>query len=102
MSISVRAALVQATTVIDIDVNHVSRDDRTLDPKSGKYRPAEFIRQLRVFAEGVSIVESDLSAGVSGNPSFQFKALGLKRGAKVEVEWLDTADRRGRAQTTVA
>jgi sulfur-oxidizing protein SoxZ len=71
------------------------------DP-DGKLVPAHFIQNVTVKLNGRTVVESQISQGVSRNPVFSFRIKGGARGDKVEVAWLDTTGETSSIEAAVA
>lgn len=68
----------------------------------GKIVPMHFIQNVTVKLNGRTVVDAQISQGVSRNPVFSFKVKGGAKGDKVEVSWLDNEGETNRTEATVA
>ena len=68
----------------------------------GKLVPAHFIQDVTVKLKGKTVVDSQISQGVSRNPVFSFRIKGGARGDLVEVAWLDDTGETSSIEAAVA
>jgi len=69
---------------------------------SGNVIPQHFIQNLTVKMNGKTVLEGQISQGVSRNPVFSFRLKGAKAGDKVEVNWLDNNGESNKTETAIA
>jgi sulfur-oxidizing protein SoxZ len=69
---------------------------------NGKVVPAHFIQNVTVKMNGKTVVEGQISQGVSRNPVFTFRVKGGAKGDTVEVSWLDNEGETNKTEATVA
>src|SRR5882762_5413192 len=84
-----RATLSGGVTDVRVLMTHPMETGQRKDP-DGKLVPLHFIQNVTVKLNGKTVVESQISQGVSRNPVFSFRIKGGAPGDKVEVAWLDT------------
>jgi sulfur-oxidizing protein SoxZ len=102
MSIVVTAQLKQDITHIRVAIDHISEDGQRIDHKTGKFVPASFVKQLTLKADDRVLVDANLGGALAHHPMLTFKAKKLKAGMRIVVEWLDSDDKSGKADTTVS
>jgi len=68
----------------------------------GQLVPMHFIQNVTVKLNGKTVVDAQISQGVSRNPVFSFKVKGGNKGDKVEVSWLDNHGETNSTEASVA
>jgi len=86
--IRIRAQIKGDTTDVKVLMNHPMETGQLRDPK-GQLIPAHFIQTVTVTLNGKTVLEADLSQGVSKNPFLGFRIKGAKAGDKLIVAWVD-------------
>src|SRR5438874_1989126 len=61
-----------------------------------------FIQNVTVKLNGRTVVESQISQGISRNPVFTFRLKGGAKGDRVEVSWIDNHGETNQTETAVA
>ncbi|MBV8467542.1 MAG: thiosulfate oxidation carrier complex protein SoxZ [Burkholderiales bacterium] len=102
MSVVVTAHLKQDITQIRVAIEHISEDGQRIDHKTGKFVPVSFVKQLTIKADDRVLADANLGGALAHNPTLTFKARNLKAGMRVVVEWSDTDDKSGKAETVVS
>ena len=97
----IRATLTAGMTDIRVLMTHPMETGQRKDP-DGKLVPAHFIQNVTVKLNDKTVVESQISQGVSRNPVFSFRVKGGARGDLVEVAWLDTAGETSSIEAAIA
>jgi sulfur-oxidizing protein SoxZ len=69
---------------------------------SGNLVPMHFIQNVLVKVNGRTVVDAQISQGVSRNPVFSFRVKGGNKGDKIEVSWLDNKGETNAIEGTVA
>ena len=96
-----RATLSGGVTDVRVLMTHPMETGQRKDP-DGKLVPAHFIQNVTVTLNGKTVVESQISQGVSRNPVFSFRIKGGARGDKVEVAWEDNTGETSSIEAAVA
>ena len=86
--IRIRAQIKGDTTDVKVLMTHPMETGQLRDPK-GQLIPAHFIQTVTVTLNGKTVMEADLSQGVSTNPFLGFRFKGAKAGDKLIVAWVD-------------
>src|SRR5229473_1061065 len=97
----IRATLAGGFTDIRVLMSHPMETGQRKDPE-GKIVPMHFIQNVTVKLGGKTVIEGQISQGVSRNPVFSFRIKGGARGDKVEVEWLDNRGESSSIEAAVA
>lgn len=97
----VRATLQGDTGEIRVLMNHPMETGLRKDG-SGKIVPLHFIQNVEVKVNGKTVVDGQISQGVSRNPVFSFRVKGVKAGDKIEVSWLDNRGETNKTETALA
>ena len=97
----IRATFAGGFTDIRVLMTHPMETGQRKDP-DGKLVPAHFIQNVTVRLNGKTVIESQISQGVSRNPVFSFRIKGGARGDRVEVAWLDTTGETSSIEAAVA
>jgi sulfur-oxidizing protein SoxZ len=84
-----RATWANGFTDIRVLMTHPMETGQRKDPE-GNLVPMHFIQTVSVQLNGKTVVDCQLSQGVSRNPVFSFRIKGGARGDKVTVAWQDT------------
>ena len=69
---------------------------------SGNLVPPHFIQEVTVKINGKTVIEGQISQGVSRNPVFSFRLKGAKKGDSIEISWLDNKGDTNKTQATIA
>jgi sulfur-oxidizing protein SoxZ len=69
---------------------------------SGTLIPMHFIQEIAVKLNGKTVIDAQVSQGVSRNPVFSFRVKGAKAGDKLEISWLDNRGERNSTETSLA
>ncbi len=69
-------------------INHPMETGLRKDQKTGKKIPAHYITEVKVEANGKTLLMADWSGSISKNPFISFKYAGAK-GDKVKLTWTD-------------
>jgi sulfur-oxidizing protein SoxZ len=96
-----RASVNGGVTDIRVLMTHPMETGQRKD-QDGKLVPMHFIQNVTVKLNGKTVVESQISQGVSRNPVFTFRVKGGAKGDKVEVSWVDNMGESNRTETAVA
>ncbi|HZQ72391.1 MAG TPA: thiosulfate oxidation carrier complex protein SoxZ [Burkholderiales bacterium] len=96
-----RASVNGGVTDIRVLMTHPMETGQRKD-QDGKLVPMHFIQNVTVKLNGKTVVESQISQGVSRNPVFSFRVKGGARGDKVEVSWVDNQGESNRTETAIA
>ena len=83
-----RATLASGFTDVRVLMTHPMETGQRKDG-DGKLVPMHFIQNVTVKINGRTVVDGQISQGVSRNPVFTFRVKGGNKGDKVEVSWLD-------------
>ncbi len=82
-------------------MTHPMETGQRKDP-DGKLVPLYFIQTVTVKLNGRTVVDGQISQGVSRNPVFSFRVKGGARGDKVEVAWADNTGETSSIEAAVA
>jgi sulfur-oxidizing protein SoxZ len=96
-----RASANGGVTDIRVLMTHPMETGQRKDQDS-KLVPMHFIQNITVKLNGKTVVESQISQGVSRNPVFTFRVKGGAKGDKVEVSWVDNVGESNRTETAIA
>jgi len=96
-----RASVNGGVTDIRVLMTHPMETGQRKD-QDGKLVPMHFIQNVTVKLNGKTVVESQISQGVSRNPVFTFRVKGGAKGDKVEVSWVDNMGESNRTETAIA
>jgi sulfur-oxidizing protein SoxZ len=69
--------------------------------EKGDVVPAHFINQVTATHNGRTVLDAQLSQGISRDPFIAFKVRGAKAGDKLTVSWVDNKGDKGGVETTV-
>ena len=97
----IRATAAGGFTDIRVLMTHPMETGQRKDP-DGKLVPPHFIQTVTVKLNGRTVVDGQISQGVSRNPVFSFRIKGGARGDKVEVAWEDTTGETSSIEAAVA
>jgi len=97
----IRATLKGDTADVRVLMGHPMETGQRKGP-DGKIVPMHFIQNVEVKLNGKTVIEGQISQGVSRNPVFSFRVKGAKAGDKVEISWLDNKGDKNRTETAIA
>ena len=97
----IRATLNGDTADVRVLMGHPMETGQRKGP-DGKMVPMHFIQNVEVKLNGKTVIEGQISQGVSRNPVFSFRVKGAKAGDKVEISWLDNKGDKNRTETAIA
>jgi sulfur-oxidizing protein SoxZ len=97
----IRATAKGGFTDIRVLMTHPMETGQRKDP-DGKLVPAHFIQNVTLKLNGKTVVDSQISQGVSRNPVFSFRIKGGAVGDKVEVAWQDNTGETSSIEAAVA
>jgi len=83
-----RATYANGFTDVRVLMTHPMETGQRKDP-DGNLVPAHFIQTITVQRNGRTVVDCQVSQGVSRNPVFSFRIKGGARGDKISVAWQD-------------
>jgi sulfur-oxidizing protein SoxZ len=83
-----RATHADGFTDVRVLMTHPMETGQRKDP-DGNLVPLHFIQNVTVQLNGKTVVDCQLSQGVSRNPVFSFRIKGGARGDKIAVAWQD-------------
>jgi len=83
-----RATLGGGNTEVRVLMTHPMETGQRKDP-DGNLVPMHFIQTITVQLNGKTVVDCQVSQGVSRNPVFSFRIKGGARGDKITVAWQD-------------
>ena len=84
----IRAALNGDVTEVKVLMSHEMETGQRKD-SDGTLVPMHFIQTITVLLNGKTVVDCEVSQGVSRNPVFSFRIKGGARGDKITVAWQD-------------
>lgn len=61
-----------------------------------------FIQNVMVKVNGKTVIEGEVSQGISRNPVFSFRLKGGAKGDKIEVSWIDNKGDTSSTETAIA
>ena len=96
-----RATLGNGYTDLRVLMTHPMETGQRKDP-DGKLVPMHFIQSVVVKVNGRTVVDGQISQGVSRNPVFSFRIKGGAKGDKIEVSWVDNQGESNRTEGAVA
>jgi sulfur-oxidizing protein SoxZ len=96
-----RATLSGGMTEVRVLMTHPMETGQRKD-QDGKLVPLHFIQNLTVKVNGKTVIEGQISQGVSRNPVFSFRVKGGAKGDKIEVSWLDNRGETNQTEAAVA
>jgi len=96
-----RATLGAGYTDVRVLMTHPMETGQRKD-SDGKLIPLHFIQQVTVKLNGRTVVEGQISQGISRNPVFSFRIKGGAKGDRVEVSWLDNNGETNKTEAAVA
>ena len=83
-----RATWANGFTDVRVLMTHPMETGQRKDP-DGNLVPMHFIQTITVQLNGKTVVDCQVSQGVSRNPVFSFRIKGGQRGDKITVAWQD-------------
>jgi sulfur-oxidizing protein SoxZ len=83
-----RATWANGFTDVRVLMTHPMETGQRKDP-DGNLVPMHFIQTITVQLNGKTVVDCEVSQGVSRNPVFSFRIKGGARGDKITVAWQD-------------
>ena len=83
-----RATWANGFTDVRVLMTHPMETGQRKDP-DGNLIPMHFIQTISVQLNGKTVVDCEVSQGVSRNPVFSFRIKGGARGDKITVAWQD-------------
>jgi sulfur-oxidizing protein SoxZ len=83
-----RATWANGFTDVRVLMTHPMETGQRKDP-DGSLVPMHFIQTISVQLNGKTVVDCEVSQGVSRNPVFSFRIKGGARGDKITVAWQD-------------
>jgi len=83
-----RATWANGFTDVRVLMTHPMETGQRKDP-DGNLVPMHFIQTVTVQLNGKTVVDCQVSQGVSRNPVFSFRIKGGARGDKITVAWQD-------------
>ena len=83
-----RATYANGFTDVRVLMTHPMETGQRKDP-DGNLVPLHFIQSVTVQLNGKTVVDCQISQGVSRNPVFSFRIKGGARGDKIAVAWQD-------------
>jgi sulfur-oxidizing protein SoxZ len=96
-----RATLGAGYTDVRVLMTHPMETGQRKD-SDGKVIPLHFIQQVTVKLNGRTVVEAQISQGISRNPVFSFRIKGGAKGDRIEVSWLDNNGETNKTEAAVA
>jgi sulfur-oxidizing protein SoxZ len=96
-----RAVLGNGYTDLRVLMTHPMETGQRKD-SDGKLVPMHFIQSVLVKVNGETVVDGQISQGVSRNPVFSFRIKGGAKGDKIEVSWVDNQGESNRTEGAVA
>jgi sulfur-oxidizing protein SoxZ len=97
----IRATAAGGFTDIRVLMTHPMETGLRKDP-DGRLVPPHFIQSVTVKLNGRTVVDGQISQGVSRNPVFSFRIKGGAQGEKVEVAWQDNLGETSSIEAAVA
>jgi sulfur-oxidizing protein SoxZ len=97
----IRAGLKGDLVDVRVLMNHPMETGQRKDG-SGNLIPMHFIQEIAVKLNGKTVIDAQVSQGVSRNPVFSFRVKGAKAGDKLEISWLDNRGERNSTETSLA
>ena len=97
----IRAGLKGDIADVRVLMNHPMETGQRKDG-SGNLIPQHFIQEIAVKLNGKTVIDAQVSQGVSRNPVFSFRLKGAKAGDRLEISWLDNRGERNSTETALA
>ena len=97
----IRAGLKGDLVDVRVLMNHPMETGQRKDG-AGNLIPMHFIQEIAVKLNGKTVIDAQISQGVSRNPVFSFRVKGAKAGDKLEISWLDNRGERNSTETSLA
>lgn len=99
-TIRLRAKMKGEKAEIKAIITHPMTTGRAKDKATGEVIPAHFIQEVKVEADGKTILTGDWGGSISKNPYFSFKYSG-KAGSKIKLTWKDNKGESDTMETTI-
>jgi len=96
-----RATLGNGYTDLRVLMSHPMETGQRKDA-DGKLVTMHFIQSVVVKVNGRTVVDGQISQGVSRNPVFSFRIKGGAKGDKIEVSWVDNQGESNKTEGAVA
>ena len=96
-----RATWANGFTDVRVLMTHPMETGQRKDP-DGNLVPMHFIQTITVQLNGKTVVDCEVSQGVSRNPVFSFRIKGGARGDKISVAWQDNKGESNSIDSAVA
>jgi len=96
-----RATWANGFTDVRVLMTHPMETGQRKDP-DGNLVPMHFIQTITVQLNGKTVVDCEVSQGVSRNPVFSFRIKGGARGDKITVAWQDNKGESNSIDSAVA
>jgi len=97
----IRAGLKGDIADVRVLMNHPMETGQRKDA-SGNLIPLHFIQEIAVRLNGKTVIDAQVSQGVSRNPVFSFRVKGAKVGDRLEISWLDNKGEKNSTETALA
>jgi len=97
----IRAGLKGDIADVRVLMNHPMETGQRKDA-SGNLIPPHFIQEIAVRLNGKTVIDAQVSQGVSRNPVFSFRVKGAKVGDRLEISWLDNKGEKNSTETALA
>ena len=97
----IRAGLKGDIADVRVLMNHPMETGLRKDG-AGNLVPMHFIQEIAVRLNGRTVIDAQISQGVSRNPVFSFRVKGAKAGDRLEISWLDNKGERNSTETALA
>jgi sulfur-oxidizing protein SoxZ len=97
----IRAGLKGDIADVRVLMNHPMETGQRKDA-SGNLIPPHFIQEIAVRLNGKTVIDAQVSQGVSRNPVFSFRVKGAKAGDRLEISWLDNKGEKNSTETALA
>ena len=97
----IRAGLKGDIVDVRVLMNHPMETGQRKDG-SGNLIPMHFIQEIAVKLNGKTVIDAQVSQGVSRNPVFSFRVKGAKAGDRLEISWLDNKGEKNSTETALA
>lgn len=88
-SIKARVTLKDEIAKVKVLIQHPMDAGNQKDAKTGKPRPAHFIKEVKCLHNGNEVLQADWSGAVSKNPFLAFEFDKAHVGDQVQIQWLD-------------
>jgi len=97
----IRATVKGDIADVRVLMNHPMETGQRKDA-SGNLIPPHFIQEIAVRLNGKTVIDAQVSQGVSRNPVFSFRVKGAKAGDRLEISWLDNKGEKNSTETALA